>query len=102
VDDHRRGRRLAVGAGDGDRRLQAGQLAEQVGAVQLGGARGSLGVVGRDRGGVDDGRAGRDVARVVAVERAVGAGHLGAEDARDLGQAAHADALDADEVEFAS
>ena len=47
VHDHARRRRLAVGAGDGDRRLQAGELAEQVGAVQLA-ARAALGV-GRPR-----------------------------------------------------
>ena len=35
VHDHARRRRLAVRAGDGDRRLEAGELAEQVGAVQL-------------------------------------------------------------------
>ena len=35
VHEHARGRRLAVGAGDRDRRLQARDLAEQVGAVQL-------------------------------------------------------------------
>ena len=42
VHEHARGRRLAVGAGDGDRRLQARDLAEQVGAVQL--RRAALGV----------------------------------------------------------
>ena len=39
VDEHARGRRLAVGAGDGDRRPQPGQLGEQVGAVQLAASR---------------------------------------------------------------
>ena len=53
VHEHARRRRLAVGAGDRDRRLQARELAEQVGAVQLGRRR-ALGVVGRDRARVDD------------------------------------------------
>ena len=35
VDDHRRGRRLAVGPGDGQAAAQRGDLGEQVGAVQL-------------------------------------------------------------------
>ena len=35
VDEHARRRRLAVRAGDGDRRAQPGELAEQVRAVQL-------------------------------------------------------------------
>ena len=58
VDEHARRRRLAVRAGDGDRRAQARQLAEQLGAVQLAQAalagRGALGVLGRDRRRDDD------------------------------------------------
>ena len=47
--------------------LQPRELAEQVGAVQLGRAGGALGVLRRDRGGVDDLGARRDVVGVVAV-----------------------------------
>ena len=78
VHDHARGRRLAVGAADRDRRLQPGQLAEQLGAVQLAlaalaGDR-ALGVLGRDRAGDHDlgalGHVGGVVARRPARPRA--------------------------------
>ena len=50
-----RRRRLAVGAGDGDRRLQARELAQQVGAVQLAApAVVRSGLSGGDRARVDD------------------------------------------------
>ena len=73
VDEHARRRRLAVRAGDGDRRAQPGELAEQLGAVQLAQAalarRGALGVVGRDRGGDDELGAVGHVGGVVAGDR---------------------------------
>ena len=115
VDEHARGRRLAVRARDGDRRAQARELAEQVGAVQLARGGGALGVLGRDRGRVDDLGALGHVGGVVALDgldpgraqargvggaaRAVRAGHLGPELARDQREAAHARAADPHEVQ---
>ena len=70
VHHHARGRGLAVRAGDGDRRPQRADLAEQLRAMQLGqaalAAGHTLGVVRRDRGRVDDLGAGRHVGGVVA------------------------------------
>ncbi len=122
VHDHARGRRLAVGAADRDRRLQPRELAEQLGAVQLAlaalaGDR-PLGVLGRDRARDHDLGALRHVGGVVALGRldperaqrrevgragrAVGAGDRRAERAGDERQAAHAGAADADEVQRAA
>ncbi len=122
VHDHARGRRLAVGAGDRDRRPQPRDLAQQVGAVQLAlaalaGDR-ALRVVGRDRardhelgvrghvGGVVPGRGDDPVLaqgpRVGGVGRAVGAGHRRAERVGDEREAAHPGAAHADEVQPAA
>ena len=68
--EHRRGRGLAVGAGDGRDAAARRQRGERLGAVHhrqpaLPGG-GELGVGLADRGGHDDGRVGRQVGRVVA------------------------------------
>ena len=116
VHDHARGRRLAVRPGHRDRRPQARDLAEQVGAVQLTQAalarRHALRVVRRDRARDDDLGALGDVRGIVPgrrhdpgrpqvrrVGRPVGASHFGAECACDDGEAAHPGAADADEVQ---
>jgi hypothetical protein len=114
MDDHPGGRRLAMRAGDRDAAAKRGDLRQQVGAVQLApGARGALGVVGRDGRGVDDLGALGDVGRVMAdpgldpvfaqplgVARlgAVRAGHPRAERGGDDCQRAHSSASDADEM----
>ena len=77
VHDHARRRRLAVGAGDAIVGFSAGQLAEQVGAVQLGRAGRALGVVGRDRARVDDLGAVGDVGGVVADRGSIPAARSG-------------------------
>ena len=46
VHGHRRGRRLAVGAGDGQAAAQRGDLGEQVGPVKLALGHRALGVLG--------------------------------------------------------
>ena len=122
VHEHARRRRLAVRAGDRDRRAQPGELAEQVGAVQLAQAAlarsGALGVVGRDRAGDHDLGAVGHVGAVVAdrrldADRAQRAGVGGAggavraRDARservgDEREPAHPGAADPDEVQLAS
>ncbi len=70
--DEARGRRLAVGAGDGDALAEAHELAEHLGAAHHRDARGSgsfeLGVVRRDGGGHDDDARARDLPRLVADE----------------------------------
>ena len=119
VHEHARGRRLAVRAGDGDRRAQACQLAEQLGPVQLAQAavarRGPFRVLRRDRRGDDELRAVGHVGGVVAGGRfdpdrakRAGVGRAGgAVRARDGGaqrmrherEPAHARAADAHEVQ---
>jgi len=105
-----------VRAGDRDRRLQARQFAEQVGAVQLG--RAPLGVGGRDRGRVDHLGAGGHVGGVVTdrgldprraqrrCERrargAIGARDARAECAGDDGEPAHSGAADPHEMQSSS
>ena len=118
--DHRGRRRLAVRAGDGDGPFEAHQLAQHLGAAHDGKqalARGlDFRVVGFDRrGNNDDARiaqifgamADRDFhpeflqpAHVRAVGN-VAALHLVAEVMQNLGDAAHADAADADEMQRA-
>jgi hypothetical protein len=62
MDDHARRRRLAVGAGDRKAALQRGDLGQQVSPVELAAAgRETLGIVGRDGGGIDDLRPGRHI-----------------------------------------
>ena len=73
VDEHPRGRRLAVGAGDAISRLLGAELGEQLAAVDdplaaLAGAR-ELGVVLADRGRDDHLGVGRDGVGVVADAR---------------------------------
>jgi hypothetical protein len=116
VHDHARRRRLAVGAGDRDRGLQAGQLAQQVRAVHLGLA--ALGVGGRDRARVDDLGRFRHVRAVMAdrgldpgraqrraegrAGRAVGAGDARSERMGDDGEAAHPGSADPHKVQSSS
>ena len=115
VGGHRRGRRLAVRAGDGQAALERRDLGEQIGPVQLAARRHALGILGRDRGRVDDLGAGGHVLGGVADPRldpvlaqpgrvgrlgAIRAGDPGPERAGDQGQAAHAGAADADEVQL--
>ena len=115
--DHRGGRRLAVRAGDGDRLLEPHQLAEHLGAAHhrqepLAGEL-QLGIVALDRRGDDDDLGVAEIGRVVAdrhrhaepaqaldvgVLGDVGALHPVAEIDQHLGDAAHADAADADEM----
>ena len=66
VHDHRRGRRLAVRAGDRQAAAQRRDLREQLGAVKLASLGGAaLGIVGRHRGRVHDLGARGDVLRPV-------------------------------------
>ena len=115
--DHRGGGGLAVHAGDRDAVLQAHQFGEHLGARNdgnvRGAGRGDFGIVGANRRADDNHFGAGDVVGAVAFEddRAergqtlgdrrglqVGAGNLVAEVEQDLGNAAHADAADADEV----
>uniref|UniRef100_A0A0N4Z3P8 LigA n=1 Tax=Parastrongyloides trichosuri TaxID=131310 RepID=A0A0N4Z3P8_PARTI len=117
--DHRGRRRLAVGAADADRELQPHQLGQHLGPTDQRYAafarHHQLGVRRLDRRGIDHrrdalGHMGRVVADVDAGAQfleplGVGAGlgvralHLIADLQHDLGDAAHADAADADEVD---
>ena len=115
VHDHRRGRRLAVGAGDRQAAAKRRDLREQLRAMQLASAGGeTLGVVRRHRGRVHDLGAGGDVLGPVpehrldpvlaqplhvAGLRPVRAGDRGAELAGDDREPAHPRPADADEVE---
>ena len=111
---------LAVGAGDRDRPLQAHQLAEHLGAPDhrhAGAARRlDLGVVALDRRGHDDHAALAEIGRAMADRHGdaepaqaldvgvlgdVGALHAMAEVVEHLGDPAHADAADPDEVDAA-
>ena len=116
----RGGRRLAVRAGDGDAALEAHELGEHFGAAHDRNASLArcceLRIVALDRGRDDDDRRAAEVGRVVADEnrRAVLAQalhvgvvarvrtlHVVAEVDENLGDARHADAADADEVDGA-
>ena len=118
--DHRRRRGLAVGAGHRDAVLEPHELGQHLGPrdrrdpVLAGGL--DLDVVARHRGGKDDHVRAFHVARVVADEdlgphllqalHRVGpllirAGHRVAEVQQDLGDARHADAADAHEMDVA-
>ncbi len=120
VGDHRGGRRLAVRPGDSDRALEQAQLVQQIGARVVGQAAlargGALGVVGGDRGRVDDldPVGGREIGRVVAdvdldaqlrqVAQpgrvgAIGARHGGPELRGDARVAAHAGSTEPDQVQ---
>ena len=118
VGDHRRGGRLAVGAGHGDAAAQLHDAGEHLGAPQhrqAGGARrAQLRVAlgdgrGRhDQGGVaevggvvadGDRDAGLDEVTRVARRLEVRAAHVDAELVEHRGDAAHARAADADEVD---
>ncbi len=116
--DHRRRRRLAVGARDGDPLLDAHQLAQHLGArddgdVARAGGR-DLRVVGAHRAGDDDDVGARHVFGAVADADAgaqrgqaardfalaqVRAGHRVAEVQQHLGDPGHADAADTDEMD---
>ena len=118
--DHRRRRRLAVGAGDRDGLLHPHQLGEHFGALDdrqpALDRRFDLGIAARDRGRADDHRriaeivgAVADLHRDAGLAQAfddiafgnVGALHLIAELVHHLGDPGHADAADADEVDGA-
>ncbi len=116
--DHRSRRRLAVHAGDGNAVLEAHQFRQHFGArdywnVQAAGFR-DLGIVNRNGGTGDNYVDSGDIRRSVPFEsrcthrcqalgdgRAfqVGAGDLVAKVQQDLGNTAHADATDADEMD---
>ena len=116
VRGHAGGGRLAVGAGHRDRLLEARDLAQQLPAMDHAPVRrGQLGVVLGNGGRHDHLGAGGHVGGIVADRRLdavlaqagrvwrlgpVGAGHVGAQRARDHRQAAHPGAPDADEVQF--
>ena len=116
----RGGRRLAVRAGDRDALLEPHQLGEHFGAANDRNAprarRDELRIVALDGGGNDDHRGRAEIRRVVADEHRrallaqaldvgvvaqVRALHLVAEIDEHLGDARHADAADADEVDGA-
>ena len=116
----RRRRRLAVGAGDGDALLQPHQLGEHFGPPHHRNAprprRRQLGIVALDRGRDDDHRRLAEMRGVMADEdgravlaqpldvgvvAGVRALHLVAEIDQHLGDAGHADAADADEMDGA-
>ena len=116
--DHRGGRGLAVGAGDGDAAFQPHQLGQHLGAAHHRQALRAGGhefrIVALDRRGDDDHlgavdvlglMADRDLDALVAQPVDVGAFgcvralHRIAEIAQHLGDAAHADAADPDEVD---
>ena len=115
VHDHRRGRRLAVGARHRQAPAQRGDLREQLGAVQLPPLGGqTLRIVRRHRGREHNLGAGGHVVRAVpergldpvlaqtlgvARSRPVRAGDARAELAGDDREPAHARPTDADEVE---
>ena len=115
--EQRRRRGLAVRAGHGDAAAEAHQLGEHFRARHdrdaLRARLDQFGVVGLDRAGHHDAIGADDVRRGVAAMDAgaqrrqpargrvvgvVGAGHLVAERAQHFGDAAHADAADADEM----
>ena len=118
--DQSRRRRLAVGAGDSDAILQMHDLGQHLGAAhqrQFPGARRiEFGVAGFDGRGIDDDDRVAEIVRrmaddngnalraqtlhIGAVDR-IGAAHAVAEIVHDLGDAAHADAADADEMDRA-
>ena len=116
--DHRRRRGLAVGAGDRNAALQPHQFGEHLGAADHGNAlrarRHQFRIVALDRGRHHDHVGAVDILRLVADRnrdallaqpRDIGAvGRIRAlhgvtEIAQDLGDAAHADAADPDEVD---
>ena len=120
VGDQRGGRGLAVRAGDRDRRIEPHQLGQHLGAADdgqaLGARRLQLGVAGLHGGGDDDVARADEIDRIVADEHADALGaqapHVGAVllvaalhrialGVQDLGDGAHADAADADDVEGA-
>ena len=115
--DQRSRRGLAVGAGDRDALLEPHQLGEHLGAPDDGNApqarRRQLRIVAPDRSGDDDHRGVADLRRVMADEHAratfaqafdvgvvarVRALHLVTDIEQHLGDAGHADAADADEM----
>jgi hypothetical protein len=112
------GRGLAVGAGDGDAVLEPHQLAEHLGAADHGDAAAArlahLGVLRRDRRGDHHQLDAFEVVGRVPLEdhgaqlleplgglaeHLIGAAHLEVVLEQDLGDAAHAGAADADEVD---
>ena len=116
--DERRGRRLSVGARDRDAAAQTHQFGEHHGARHDGNAEfargGHFGIVGLHGRGNDDGVRPLDVAFVVSVgdagaellqalrhgaSRKVGSAHDVTEIEQHLGDAAHAAAADADEMQ---
>ena len=115
---HRSGGGLAVHAGDGDAVLQAHQLGQHLGALDDRDVRavrfGDLGIVRGNRGTGDDDFGAGDIFGAMAFEHGcaqagqplgdggalqVGAGDLVAEIQQHLGDAAHADAADAYEMD---
>ena len=115
--DHGGGGGFAVHAGDGDAVFEAHELGQHLGALNDGNLAGvgfeHFRIDGADGGAGDDDGGSGDVAGVVAFidggaqvgqavgDRAaaqIGAGDLHAQVEQDLGDAAHADAADADEV----
>ena len=117
--DHGGRRRLAVGAADADRELQTHQLGQHLGAAHQRNAafarHDQFRVRRLDRRGIDHRRdalghmggvvadvdAGAQLLEPLGVGAGLGvrAGHLIADLQHDLGDAAHADAADADEVD---
>ena len=117
VGDERGGGGLAVRAGDGDGCIEPHQLGQHLGAADdgqaLGARRLQLGVAGLHRAGDDDIARADQVDRIVADEHAdalgaqaldvgavllVAALHGVAPGVQDLGDRAHADAADAEDV----
>ena len=118
--DHRGRRRLTMRAGDRDRPFQPHQFGQHLGAPHHRHAprprRDDFGIIGLDRRGHDDDLGGIEIFRAMADRDAnaefseplcigalgeIAALHLVTEIVQDLGDAAHADAADPDEMQGA-